>query len=400
MSIVLGLGGTVDYEIQWDQTKLQALAQDWGIRWDELTPDLTIHDERSLLVSLLSMIANDSGGERYVDLVETLTDFGEHFSYRITQGGTCVRAALILAQAGIRSTVHLVSTDRNVRRLMPPEVTMLCSAKSDTLDPHLIIQYPAGVDIPVLGGTVRSTHANRLIFAHDVANRELELHPDLAGVAEGSDVFLISGFNVMKDREKLTDRLNSVIAAAEAVAPNGLIFFEDADYHDDSFRRQVNEAIGPITTIHSMNEDELQSYLGRKINLLEPQQVADALIEIKRVTRSPRQLVHSKYWAILYGSQAEQFTDSLQMAVDVASARYLYGDELSLENVTDIRKETVAPRVRSFVERLAELLPGALIVPGYQLSTDSPTTIGLGDSFVGGFLLGRYRRQLSEGVSN
>jgi hypothetical protein len=98
----------------------------------------------------------------------------------VTLGGTGVRAGIALANLGIPSTQHLVSIDDNVRRLMPPIIDWVCSAAADTLDPHLIVQYPAGAVVALADGEVVAPSANRVIVANDRPNREMAIAPSSA----------------------------------------------------------------------------------------------------------------------------------------------------------------------------------------------------------------------------
>ena len=63
---VLGLGGTVDYEIAWDAAILERLVAEHGIRAAELSTSVPIVSERSLLVTLLAFVRDGLGGERFV----------------------------------------------------------------------------------------------------------------------------------------------------------------------------------------------------------------------------------------------------------------------------------------------------------------------------------------------
>ena len=53
-TLVLGLGGTVDYELTWDSSVFDRLAHAHGVRRHELTTTAPIIDERSLLVAAVS----------------------------------------------------------------------------------------------------------------------------------------------------------------------------------------------------------------------------------------------------------------------------------------------------------------------------------------------------------
>ena len=140
---VLGLGGTVDYEIDWDPGTLTRLAAEWGLRPDALAAGVPILSERALLRSLLGFVRVGVGGGRFVASSEIVEAFARRFERRVTLGGTCVRAAIAMDRVrDLPALVHLVSIDDDVRRLLPASTPYLCSADRDTTDPHLIVQYP------------------------------------------------------------------------------------------------------------------------------------------------------------------------------------------------------------------------------------------------------------------
>ena len=145
--LVLGLGGCVDFEIAWDPGMLEMLAREYRISAAELDADIPVEDERSLLCSISPSSGTVSGGERYIASSDIAVRFASLFSCKVSLGGTCVRAALAIARLGVPSLVHLVSIDDNMRRLLAPGIDYLSSATRDTLDPHLIVQFPAGATV-------------------------------------------------------------------------------------------------------------------------------------------------------------------------------------------------------------------------------------------------------------
>lgn len=389
--LVLGLGGTVDYELRWDTAVLERLALEHRVRRHELTTTAPIIDERSLLVAIIAFLASGSGAERFVASSEVIEHFVSHFDYDVTLGGTGVRAGLALDRLGIPSIQHLVSIDENVRRLLPPSISHVSSAVRDTLDPHLIIQYPAGARARMLDGEVVSPAANRLIFANDPPNREMAIADGLPDALAGAAAFLISGFNTMQDHELLERRLAELERAMGSLPGDALVFYEDAGFYVRDFAETVRRRLLPRIDVYSMNEDELQEYCGRAVNLLDAGSIIEALDEVAAKIPVPALVVHTRYWAIAIGRQAEQHREALDSAVRVAATRYRLGDGFTARDVD----ETAAMRRHaggaSVVAAIQESRGDIAGVPGFALDVASPTTVGLGDSFVGGFLSVRGR---------
>ncbi|KJL29355.1 ADP-dependent glucokinase/phosphofructokinase [Microbacterium oxydans] len=384
--LVLGLGGTVDFELRWDSAVIERLAHEHRVRRHELTPTAPIVDERSLLVTVLAFVAAGTGAERFVASSEVVEVFASHFTYDVTLGGTGVRAGLVLDSLGIPSVQHLVSIDDNVRRLLPPAITVLSSAEHDTLDPHLIVQYPVGATVRLLDGDIVSPAANRLIFANDPPNREMALAAGLPDALATASAFLISGFNTMQDHALLEQRLDGIVFAMRRLPDDALVYYEDAGFYTRAFAETVRGRLLPHIDVYGMNEDELQEYVGRSVDLLDAADVVRALDEVRRIIPVPVLVVHTRYWAIAIGADAARHRDALESAVRVAATRYRLGDDFS---ATEADATAGMARHRGgavLVEAVELALADAAGVPAFALDVAHPTTIGLGDSFVGGFL--------------
>lgn len=386
--LVLGLGGCVDFEIAWDAGVLSELAREHHIGLADLDSTVPIQDERSLVCSLLGFLATDQGGERFVSSSQIAIDLADRFGYRVSLGGTCVRAAMAIAKLGVPSLVHLVSIDDNVRRLLPEAVDYLCSATEDSLDPHVIVQYPAGATVTVIDGQVRSSHPNRIIFVNDPPNRDLVLSEDLPAALSEARAFLPAGFNVMTDPGLLRQRLAFLQAAMRSLPAEAVVFYEDSGFHDPALRGIVSREFSGRIDVHSLNEDELQSYLGRPIDLLDAAEVKQALADFfHEFSIAPTVVVHTKYWALAFGRESQQYCDALVAAVDLAGVRYRNGDDFTTDDLAAVRALPVRPDGQRFAEQMSDLMGSwVCCLPTRLIETGTPTTIGLGDTFVGGFL--------------
>lgn len=400
--VVLGLGGCLDYEIVWDASVLEALVVEHGIRPDELGTDVEVVTERDLVRSVLGFVRDGVGGERFVSTSDVVEGFAARFDRRVTVGGTNVRAAVAMSRIGVPSTLHLVSTDPQVRALLPPDVDALCSASEDTVDPHLVVQYPAGTAVRVGDVEVRAARPNRLIYVNDPPNRLMELSPALGALLEDAGVFLCSGFNSMQDADLLASRLRELRTAMRSLPDDCVVVYEDAGFHVPALSAQVRDALVDVVDVHGLNEDELQAYVGHEVDLLDAADLAAALDELQQVVRARTLVVHSRYWAVAVGDDAGRYAEALEGGVLMASTRYLHGDGFTPADY-DASRGIARHAAGSVVAgELGRLRPGRVAaVPALVLETDTPTTIGLGDSFVGGFVaaLARTRGPVAQDVA-
>ncbi|TXK17441.1 ADP-dependent glucokinase/phosphofructokinase [Homoserinibacter sp. GY 40078] len=385
-SIVLGLGGTVDYEIHWEPGTIDALVEQFGITPDELDVATPILDERSLLVVILAFLRADAGGERHVGDSDLIERFAARFPLRVTLGGTGVRAGIALDSLGIGSVQHLVSIDDTVRDLLPRSMRWISSAHEDSRHPHLIVQYPAGTRVTVGDTVLVSGGANRLIFADDPPNRTMALASDLGDELANAEILLVSGFNTMRDEQLLRTRLRELHSAMERLPSDALVYVEDAGYYVPEFRSLVRQALLPRADVYGMNEDELQEDLRRRVDLLDPEDVVRALQEIAVAVPARTLVVHTRYWAIGHGPEAGRHQAALASAVQMAATRYRCGDG---HDAADFAATAALPHHRAgahVVETVLATLPDTSGVPAFSIAAPFPTTIGLGDTFVGGFL--------------
>ncbi|MEV8510718.1 ADP-dependent glucokinase/phosphofructokinase [Dactylosporangium sp. NPDC051484] len=383
--VVLGLGGCVDYELKLTAGVLEQLVAGYGIVAAELTSPARVTSERDLVVSILGYVARGGGGEHFVASAPALPTFANRFPHRETLGGTSVRAGILMSRLGVPSTLHLVSVNDTFRRLLPVDSEYTNSGAGDTFYPHLIVQYDKGLRVRASDIDITAPFPNRLIYVNDPANGAMLLTGDLGDRLAKADVFLISGLNAMLDEAELDERLASLKGHMRQLPSGAVTYFEDAAYHEPAFSRRVRDALLGEIDVYGLNEDELQSYLGRPVDLLSAEDVAEALTAVHALIPVPTLVLHTKYWAAALG--AGEYADALDTGTVMAATRYCHGDDFTDEDVERLRRLPRRSESVAFAAALRSHMGKAVdCVPSFALDVQNPTTVGLGDTFVGGFL--------------
>ncbi|MCY3780271.1 MAG: hypothetical protein OXG78_08185 [Chloroflexi bacterium] len=385
--IALGFCNNVDYEIVWSAKVLEDRARYYEIRARELGTAIRINCERDLVISILSFMEIAAGGERFVADSALIEDFARQFDKKITLGGTSVRAAIAMRKLGYTSALHLITQNDHVRRLIPADSPYVCSNERDSTYPHLIMQYPKDARIRAGDINIRARQPNRLIYHCNADRIVLKLNEDFADLITSAKVLLISGFNAIQSERVLADRLRTVGRMIEALPADATVFLEDGAYFDPGFRQLIFQALGRRIGILSLNEDELQTNLKRKVDLRDVAQVRAALADLHRQLPVRTLVVHMRDWALAYGDDAGRYGTALKAGATMATARFRYGDDFKAEDYHNIAQTAPLSRNAAFADAMNATSGGRVIcVPVAAVEQSNATTIGLGDAFVGGFL--------------
>lgn len=385
--IALGFGDNVDYELAWNTRVIEGMVTAYGVRADELSVDRPVETERDLLISILSFLKAGVGGERTVASSDILERFSQRFAKRVTLGGTGVRAAIAMRTLGVTSALHLVTVNDHVRRLVPRDSPFVCSNPGDSLYPHVIVQFGQGTVVQTGGTEIRADHANRIIYHRDDDNIAMKLNEDFAELITGARAFLISGFNAMQSKTLLEARLEALARIMNSLPKGALIFYEDAGYYEPTFRHLIHRFLAGTEHVVSLNEDELGEYLGKRVDVKDVHQTAEALERLQSQISATVIVVHTRYWALAYGEEAARFSAALQGGLTVATTRFCYGDAFTAADYRRVKGLPGADTGVSFARAINRWLGRKVCcLPAAHVNPAKATTVGLGDAFVGGFL--------------
>lgn len=325
------------------------------------------------------------GGEQALPSLEVADGLSEAMGYTKDVGGTSVRAARGLAGVGVSSRLGLSNASPTYKKILPDAIEVHTHRWIEEEYPHLIIQYPAGARIPVEGGVVESPNANRLIYVYDPVAALLEISPNFEEYTRGATVLSLSALNTISDRERLDSRLARMDEILRQRDEGCFAVFEDGAYHVPEFSGLVARSIGPLVDMYSMNEDEFQAHIGRAVDLGDAKAVAEGLAELSELLPAPVVAVHTARWAAAVGTDSDRIATALLAGQALAAARVAHGDSANRANFDDMVAAGPQPEVLEFAQAVEAHAPVPVrCVPGRLADVPNPTTIGLGDTFLGG----------------
>jgi len=389
--IALGLNNCIDYEIQWDSGVLEALVEENDIHRSDVRRYSEVKSLRELICSLLYQMEAGEGIGCKVSDMDIVFEYSDSFTFRKTLGGTGVRAAITIRKFGYRSILHLVSQSDDVRALLPEGCEYYCAVDHDADYPHLIIQFPVGAEIRVNDIHIVTKRANRVMYFNDEGIMTLPLTEEFFKAAGNCNTLLLGGFTSVSDPKRGMEQAMKAVEYINRHISDAVIYYESScppggikPEHNAIWRKILS-----VSHIYSMNEDELQQHIGEKINLHDAAGVVAAIEKLSKIVPCENYVIHTKYWTLMYGRNASGCLAPLQYAVDISTTRLLYGDEMTAEELNnDTRRRPYDPEGLAFKKQLEQgrWKRDVICVPSYLVNEKNVVTIGLGDSFVGGFV--------------
>lgn len=294
--IAMGFHTCVDYELVWDTAVAEEAIRAFDIHAAELKVYHEVASERELWIGCLALLQAGIGGEMMPQGPKVCIDFSDRFRYEITLGGTATRAAIVMDKMGYGSALQTSCYNRHVERLMPKLVEVLPGVPADHNDiyPHVVLQCAGGVRVHANDIDFVTPRENRILITSDLDSLHIPVLDQAFGAMLGDcEVFLMGCFSEILDRDILVDRVEKTRRLFTHLPEDALIVLEDGCYVKKDFRYYVHEQLCPHAHILSMNEDELQEYIGRRIDILDPDAVIPALETVHKNSGIPLVLVHA-----------------------------------------------------------------------------------------------------------
>ena len=324
-------------------------------------------------------------------------------------GGTAVQAAMALSQLGCPSIVHLTDDSKEVCEILKSPVIYAVSqdgrlvhtdeiVQTNEQEIHFIIQFKKGDMIRLGSQEARIPCSNRLIITKITVNEFVPFAKpyfewiERNGASVSSNV--LSSFNALLDPVVLKERLEYVKGHVEKYReanPDGIVFFEDAHYHDYTVRKLCLETVYSCVDIVSLNEEELKYTLKEMYDFDVDIEDIISCVEGARFIREKFKIrrgviVHTKDYSMYVGEPLKADIErGLIYGNLLATAKAWNGWYGTKEQIQEVLGFELSPKGVENYEKVkaSRFAKEVTLVPSKYI--DKPKyTIGLGDSFVGG----------------
>lgn len=390
--IAMGFHCCVDYELIWDTEVVEKQIEKHRIFEDELLLDRAVHTERDAWIFCLAHLRAGVGGEIVPDHAQSVIDFAENFDRKVTLGGTPTRAAIVLDKLGYETLLQTSCWNKHIQELLPKRVRPIPGVEDDgNIYPHVVLQCAKGVRIHAGDIDFITPKENRIMISRDETSLDMPILPEEFGPEiEDKKVFLLGCFSEILERRILDRCIDKTSQLLDHLPKDAVVMYEDGCYVMKGFRYAVHEHLRPYIDVLSMNEDEMQEYLGTSLDILDVTAVISAVEALYESLGIDHIIVHSAKWALAYGKEPQKLHDALVGGMTMASTRFRLGDDITPENYAETARMDEREDSIIFCTAMKEALGDKIcIIPSKDLShVEHPSVVGLGDSFAGGCLPG------------
>lgn len=404
----MGYTSNLDLLCDFQVDKLNELLAEYmsGEDLTKMKPAKMIRTMQELLETVVYYCINGIGGEADVEDPELVKS---SFSFKNGMGGTAVQAAMALAQIGGKTLVHLTDDSKEVCELLHSSYIHVVLGNGELgftdqvishnpQETHFIVQFKKGDQVRLGEQVIAIPCSNRLILTKNTVNEYLPLwEPYFKWIEQNAKQVtsnVLSSFNSILEKEVLKDRLQYVKNHVEIYRrnnPDGIVYFEDAHYHNEEVRRLCVETLYPCVDILSMNEEELQYTLkemyGYDVDIDDIYSCIDGvefLLDKFHIKKGV--IVHTKDYAMFVGDSGNiDIENGLMYGMIMATAKASHGNYGTKEQIRQVLELGVSEKGLSNLKKVEERGYGSRVILVPTKYIDKPKyTIGLGDSFTGG----------------
>ena len=404
----MGYTSNLDLLCDFQVDKLNELLAEYmsGEDLTKMKPAKMIRTMQELLETVVYYCINGIGGEADVEDPELVKS---SFSFKNGMGGTAVQAAMALAQIGGKTLVHLTDDSKEVCELLHSSYIHVVLGNGELgftdqvishnpQETHFIVQFKKGDQVRLGEQVIAIPCSNRLILTKNTVNEYLPLwEPYFKWIEQNAKQVtsnVLSSFNSILEKEVLKDRLQYVKNHVEIYRrnnPDGIVYFEDAHYHNEEVRRLCVETLYPCVDILSMNEEELQYTLkemyGYDVDIDDIYSCIDGVeFLLNKFCIRKGVIVHTKDYAMFVGdSENIDIENGLMYGMIMATAKASHGNYGTKEQIRQVLELGVSEKGLSNLKKVEERGYGSRVILVPTKYIDKPKyTIGLGDSFTGG----------------
>ncbi len=408
--IAIGYTSDLDVVVKWD-TKIFAELIDIYLKQTPFLQDNDSIDSMEALVRIVSYyMIHGLGGEVNLSNFDVCMDIEKRFETEFALGGTGAQSAVALAAVGFNSIVHITDMSKEVIRLMDGKglkiitkdgVTPIIEGVTSELPVrHIIFQYPKGEKILINGVEYETPVSNRLIIDYDQIHKYMPIEIDFLNYCEINAkslyAYSISGFNAIVDTNIIKNKLDDLAAHYSRLKknnPNCIIYLEDAHYLNPEVKELLFTGLARYIDILGMNEEELIEQTRRYGHSIDKNSLSSVLAGLAvMLAKYPVKgiVMHTKDYSMYYGSGIKGINiekgltlGNLMSGTRAKTGRY--GSYLECEDTLELPLSEVGI---SFAKQLSEIDTDKCvhIVPSKYMEHPK-YTIGLGDTFVAGFLI-------------
>lgn len=407
--LVFGYTSDLDVLISWDNDTFNRILEE-HLEAEPAVKKFETIDSMSDFARIVSYyLIHGWGGEIEITnnlVCETLEDL---FDIDFALGGTCAQGSTALGTVGFPSVVHITDRSKEVSRLMDGlgievvsqngKVPIIEGATQDLPVRHMILQYPKDSKIIINQNLYFAPVSNRMIMDYDKVHKYVPIDPDFLTYceknAENILAYSSSGFNAVVDPVIMKDKADQLSAHYKKIRdanPECMIYFESAHYMNQDVNDMVFERLADSIDLLGLNEEELVHHSqrhGLDTDKDDPVSVIEALNFVMEKYEVTGIVLHTKDYAMYYGHDQPgvDFIKGLTLGNLMAGTRARIGKYGTYEECGETLAQPISPTGVAFAEALEHIETkfNAYLVPSRYMP--QPTfTIGLGDTFVAGFM--------------